>query len=188
MSYLYLFALIVGGGLLGASILLGGSDGDADVGDTEADLGGDPDLAVQAGFPSFLSSFLSLRFWTFFSAFFGLTGLTLRLLLHSVWLELPAAIVAGTAAAAGAAAVFRALSRDTGGETVSSRDYIGKTARVVVPIGTDSVGKVRVRVKGQSVDLLATGVDPEDFRGREEVLIVEMEGPRARVARLQDPS
>ena len=89
LIYAYIFALVLGGVLLGASFLLGGDhdadgdvdmDADADVDadvDADADIDGDADGGHDghgdvAGFFGVLGS---LRFWTFFTAFFGLTGL-----------------------------------------------------------------------------------------------------------------
>lgn len=202
LTYLYLFSVIVGGILLAASILLGGKDVDADAdADADLDVEGDADLEAEAeadggmdkdigghgDFAGFLYLFLSLRFWIFFLAFFGLTGIVLDVLglVSSELIGLALALAMGTAVGAGATGLIRMLSRDTSGEAVKSKDYVGKTARVLVPIEGERVGKVRVEIGGRSVDLLASGVEPDEgYGGKEEVLIVEMEGNRARVARL----
>lgn len=202
LTYLYLFSLIVGGILLAASILLGGKDVDADAdADADLDVEGDADLEAEAeadggmdkdvgghgDLAGFLYLFLSLRFWIFFLAFFGLTGIVLDVLglVSSELIGLALALAMGTAVGTGATALIRMLSRDTSGEAVESKDYVGKTARVLVPIEGERVGKVRVEIGGRSVDLLASGVEAgEGYEGKEEVLIVEMEGSRARVARL----
>lgn len=206
LIYIYLSSLIVGGVLLGASILLGGHDdadleagGDVDVdgdfeggfdadadADFEADGGLDQDVGGHGDLSGILFSFLSLRFWTFFLAFFGLTGLVLGGLdlVSSEWLGLGLALAMGLSTGFGAMTVIRKLSSDTTGRAVSSGDYVGKTARVVVPFEGQGVGKVRVDIKGSSVDLLASGLEEEGYDGKEEVLIVEMDGARARVARL----
>lgn len=201
LIYLYLFTLIVGAVLLGASILLGGhDDADADVdGDLDADADADADVEAGADkevsvgghgdVSGLLVMFLSLRFWTFFMAFFGLTGLSLDLLdlIGNPWATLAIATAMGLVTGGSAVAIIRALSKDTSGKAVESSDYVGKTARVIVPFEGSKVGKVRVDVKGSSIDLLASGLDEETFGGREEVLIVEMEGSRARVARVDGP-
>jgi len=194
LIYIYLFSLIVGAVLLGASILLGGQDADADGdldADADADGGLDKDIALDKDVGGagdafgFLTTFLSLRFWTFFLAFFGLTGLVLDLFgLVGSWIALVLALAMGLGTGAGAMAILRALAGETSGSVVESRDYVGKTARVVVPFRGINVGKVRVDVKGTSIDLLASGVDEDAYGKREEVLIVEMEGSRARVARV----
>lgn len=203
LIYIYLASLIVGGVLLGASILLGGhDDADLDVeGDADLDLDADADLDVEAeggldkdldvgghgDLSGILFSFLSLRFWTFFLAFFGLTGLVLGGLdlVSSPWLGLGLALGMGLGTGFGAMTIIRRLQSDTAGHAVSSSDYVGKTARVVVPFeGQKGVGKVRVDIKGNTVDLLASGLEDDGYDSKEEVLIIEMEGSRARVARM----
>ena len=198
LIYIYLASLIVGGVLLGASIVLGGQDdadleagGDLDLeadgldaGEVEAD--GELEPGGDGALSGVLVAFLSLRFWTFFSAFFGLTGLVLGGLglVASDLLGLGLALAMGLSTGLGATAVIRRLSADTSGRAVRSGDYVGKTARVVVPFEGRRVGKVRVDIRGNSVDLLASGFDEETYDGKQEVLIVEMDGSRARVARL----
>lgn len=225
---LYVFALVVGGVLLGASMFLGGdgdgdghpdggfADADADVdleaGDADVghDLGGHDhaDHALGHGHHGdahhpgvdaagagdalgfLLWSFGSLRFWTFFLAFFGLTGLALD------GLGLVPAGVVGPSLAVGtgllvawsALFVLRRLSTGSSSSHATARDYVGKTARVLVPVAPEGVGKVRVRIGGQDVDLLATTDDPAGFRSSEEALVIEVDGTRARIARVDELS
>lgn len=175
MIYLYVFTLVLGGVLVGASMLLGTHDdsGDGEV-ETESEIEG------------FLFGLLSVRYWTFFCAFFGLTGVVLDGLgLVSHW-----AIAALLSTAMGAAAGFgstwllRALSSDSSNSAASSSEMIGKTGRVLVPIGPELVGKVRIALRGTSVDMLALSIDGKTHPTRAEVLIVELDGTRVKVASL----
>lgn len=202
LTYLYLFALVLGGVLLGASILLGGDHGDAgaDAGvdvdaDVDADAGGDAHAGGHGtmdvgghGTPDFfLWTFRSIRFWTFFLAFFGLTGIALT------WLGLVESALVGLALSVGmglgtgfaAAAILRRLAADASGAVATSSDYVGKTARVVVPVRKGGVGKVRIQLRGTTVDVLATTDEEEDFGLRDEAMIIEMDGTRARIARVE---
>jgi membrane protein implicated in regulation of membrane protease activity len=180
--------------LLGASMLLGGGDGHGDAhGDAGTDAGHGTDGAASAdghdapgGFESFLVAFLSMRFWTFFLAFFGLTGVVL----DGLGL-VPSSTVAGVLALgmglfAGRGAVwFMARVRaDDSNSAASAKDYVGKTGRVLVAFGPGQTGKVRVEVRGSTMDLLATPIDDATFALREEVIVVEVEGTGAKVARL----
>ncbi|HJK89928.1 MAG TPA: NfeD family protein [Polyangiaceae bacterium LLY-WYZ-15_(1-7)] len=213
--YAYLGALVFGGVLLFSSILLGGhddgdfdADGDVDLdadldvdadadldldvdGDVDADVdhggGLSKDLQLDGGGADVFWALRSLRFWTFFLAFFGLTGMVLDGLglVDNPWVTLALALGMGGATGFGAAAAIRALSSDRTAEGAGSGDYIGKTARVVVPLRGGSVGKVRVEVKGSLVDVLAV-TDEGELTSEDEVLIIEMEGTRARVARIDD--
>jgi len=204
---IYVFALVVGGILLGASIFIGGGDdgdaagdqgagfdaeGDADFdpdGDAGKDLGPSPSGDAGGAVTFFLWSLGSLRFWTFFLAFFGLTGLAL----DGLGLVAPGivgpilSVGMGLVVGLGAMAALRALSGDRATSHASSRDYVGKSARVLLPVrGGGGVGKVRVRVAGTEVDLLATTDDPRGFDAREEALVIQVEGTRVRIARMDD--
>lgn len=189
LIYAYIAALIFGGVLLGASLLLGGHDADgpeldADGPDLDADADGlDKDLDFGAGGDAFWI-LRSVRFWTFFLAFFGLTGVVLEGLgLVSVaWITAVIAAGMGVLAGGSAATVFRVLANDQTSDAASSSDYLGKSARVLVPSKPGGVGRVRVEVKGQLVDLLATS--DEEIGTEDEVLVIEMDGTRARVARI----
>lgn len=194
LIYLYISSLIVGGLLLGGSILLGGDGHDGGGGGHDADLDADADADHDAADAShshgdasgYLTLFLSLRFWTFFLAFAGLTGLVLQGLgLVGPMFGLALALGMGAFTGYGAAASLRLLSKTEANSAVSSSDYIGKSARVLVPFGKGTKGKVRVRVRGEAIDMVATAVDDGDFSRREEVLVVEVDGTVARVARAQ---
>jgi len=183
LIYAYLFALVVGGVLLGASVLLGGHDG---VGEVSAD-GDIHDIGLGADF--LLWSLTSIRFWTFFLAFFGLTGLSLEGLglIDNSYVTLGLAIMTGLVTGYGAAGVIRWLSRDTSGVAATSSDYVGKSVRVVVPVQAGHTGKVRLQLKGQLVDVLAFADDDENFASKDEAMIIEMDGTRARIARVDEP-
>lgn len=187
--YLYIGALVFGGVLLGSSILLGGHD-DADIDgadfDKDIDFDGDKDVDLDGDIGIFWI-FRSLRFWTFFLAFFGLTGVLLQGfgLVASELVTLGLSIGMGSLVGISGAAAIRALMKDETADAAHEGDYIGKSAKVVVPVKAGGVGKVRVEVKGQMVDVLAT-TDGEAISADDEVLIVEMEGTRAKIARVDD--
>jgi membrane protein implicated in regulation of membrane protease activity len=205
MTPIYLFSLIVGGVLLAFSIILGGKDADLDA-DGDLDLDGDlsADLDADGGFDKgidldhstdigggdfdLLWMLKSVRFWTFFLTFFGATGVVLGGLgLVNSWiLTLAAAIGMGSLSGYGIAKTVRVLSADDAGAAAGKRDFIGKTARVLVPLSKDEAGQVRVQVKGSTVDLMATA--DTDFSKNDEVMIIEMHGGRARVAKFDAKS
>ena len=187
--YLYIGALVFGGVLLGSSILLGGHD-DADVDggdfDKDIDFDGDKDIDLD-GDVGICWVFRSLRFWTFFLAFFGLTGVVLDGLglIANPLVTLGLALGMGSLIGVGGAAAIRKLMSDESFEGAHEGHYIGTSAKVVVPIKPGGVGKVRVEIKGQQVDVLAF-TDGEAISSDDEVLIVEMEGTRAKIARVDD--
>jgi membrane protein implicated in regulation of membrane protease activity len=196
--YVYIAALVLGGVLLGASLLLGGHDADGpdadgpdvDGVDADAHVGLDKDLEVEKGVDvdggtDAFWILRSVRFWMFFLAFFGLTGVTLDGLglVQTPWITAVLSVVMGFFAGGGAATAFRVLSKDDTAEAPGANDYVGKSAKVLVAPKRGSVGKVRVEVKGQLVDLLATTDD--EIGADDEVLVIEMDGTRARIARLE---
>lgn len=188
LFYGYVFALIAGGILLGASIVLGGThEADGDVGGHGAEGAGHAGSEdhAPAAFGA-LAMLISLRFWTFFLAFFGLTGMVFTLFDLAPWLiTAVAAAVMGAAAGVGASLIVKQLSGRESNSASSSADYVGKTALVLVPIAKGQLGKVRLTLKGSTVDVLAASDEEPGFATKDEVLIVEMDGTTARIARLE---
>lgn len=200
LTYAYLASLVFGGVLIGASILLGGhDDADADFdGDADLDLDADADIDVDGdaaadkgsldvGDGANLFLFLkSLRFWTFFLAFFGLTGLVLDSggIVESELVAFVLALGMGIVTGVGTTSAIRALARDDASSAAHGGDYIGRTGRVIVPVRPGGVGRVRVEVKGQLVDVLATS--DEELASAEHAMIIEMDGTRAKLARVAD--
>jgi membrane protein implicated in regulation of membrane protease activity len=187
MIYLYLIALVVGGGLLGASIVLGGHDAPGhDVHGAEhlAPAGKEGPLG---GAESYLYWLVSVRFWTFFVAFFGLTGLVFDGLglVASQWVTLVIAVAVGTTSGSSAMLVLRKLTTDDANSAVETRDYVGRTGRVLVGFAAGGVGKVRLEVKGSSIDLLAMPEDDRSYSPNDEIIVVEMSGLHAKVAHVR---
>lgn len=198
----YMFSLALGGVLLGASILLGGKDGieansDTPDVDTEADVHADvhtevhpgggvsKDIEVGGSADFLVWSLTSVRFWTFFLAFFGLTGLVFdgfSLVPHEA-ISAVLAVGMGNAAGFGISYAMRVLSADDTSRVAESEDYVGKSARVLVAPKPGGVGKVRVDIGGNMVDVLAT-TDEAGVSNQDQVMIIEMEGTTARVAKV----
>src|SRR5271170_6716795 len=170
--YAYVALAVVGLVLLGASLMGAGHD--------QAIAHDD----VSADHASPASALLSVRVWTYLLAFGGATGVLLRTVGHAgePWSAIGAVSV-GAVAAMMARVVIGHASRAGASGTVHSRDLVGKTGAVIVPFGAGATGKIRVRVAGADVDVLATA-DGETLEPRDEVLIVELrEGGTALVTR-----
>ncbi len=185
MIHVYLFAFVLGGVLLVASILLGG---DAD-GDGALDVEGGGETAggtdSDSGSLGVVAALRSLRFWTFLTAFFGLTGLVLGGFdLAPPWITLALAVAVGAGTAAGAAAVLQWLQKEQSGAAAEAGDYVGKTARVIVGFKAGATGKVRVELRGAEVDLLARTDDEHGFSSGDAAVIIDIDDTVARVARL----
>lgn len=166
-----------------------GHDASADGHDADAHDGGSgKDLALADGHhgdgeASALTLFLSTRFWIFAALAFGMTGS----LIH--WLALAGtvatAIIAGcTGFGSGLMAVlaFRAVKRSANSSTGYASDAVGQVGRVIVDVEKGRMGKVRVELKGHSVDMLAI-TDESDLARGDAVLIEDVDGEVVRVSK-----
>jgi membrane protein implicated in regulation of membrane protease activity len=172
---LYTGAFLLGGILVAASALGAGKDADHDVG-SHAEPGGElaKDLAhVGAGANGVAAIVLSLRFWTFLLAAFGATGLLTEWLapsLPSLLLALPNGIAIG----AFAAWAVRRVANDTVSSALDARQMAGREAEVVLSVGPDKLGKVRLTHQGQLLELPATTAEQRRIERGERVLIVSV--------------
>jgi membrane protein implicated in regulation of membrane protease activity len=188
MLPLYLFALIVGGGLLLFSLVAGpgeGHDGDiethvdADAADS-GDLGGGDWIVLQ--------SFLSIRTLLYLLAGFGATGTLIDLLTGaSPVVSLLWAVLTGLVAAGLATAVYAWVRGTDSGDVPTEADYlVGMTAKVILPVVQGHRGKIVALHGDREVELLARLYGAEDAvcpRGSE-VVIVDVDGETALVTAL----
>ncbi|MBN2197297.1 MAG: NfeD family protein [Polyangiaceae bacterium] len=208
LGTLYIAALIIG---LGANLLqfvlagLGG-DVDADHGDVGADLDADADVsgevhgdisgdahsevvspAGQAGHDGIDGGFfplvLSLRFWTFGLLAFGLVAVPLHFLALAPEMLVP--VIAGAVGLPTGLAVswmFRALGRATSQSGADVTDAVGQVGRVLVPVARGARGKIRIQLRGQTIDYLAT-TDEDELEAGAEVLVSEVRSDQVHVCR-----
>jgi hypothetical protein len=199
----YIGAFLFGGLLLALSLFAGGGedadgDGHADGGhdghggaevDADADAhaghGGDDSHAHHVGGEgsAFLSTFASLRFWTFFFAFAGGTGTTLTLLGYGTVVTAVAAAVMGAVSGGFAAWAFRYLGSNQLSSSLSSEDWIGRTAKVVVPVSDTRPGKILLSFDDEVKELVALSAGASDgaIGVGEEVIVVSLHDGVARV-------
>lgn len=182
MLGIYLFALILGGGLLVFSVVGGDSDGhDASGHDAPGH-----DLAHH-GPGEILLGFFRPRNLVFFLAAFGLTGSALTWLGRASSLTLGAALGMGLAAWVINHALFAWLRRtDSAIDTLGDADLEGVSARVVLDVSPEHPGRVVCVVAGREQYVtarLASGVSDTLPAGRE-VVIVAVGGGVAQIAPL----
>jgi membrane protein implicated in regulation of membrane protease activity len=187
---IYLAALAFGGVLLIATLLGGHGHADHHAGDHDQDQDHPHDHDVgPAARAALVLPFLSLRFWTFGLAFFGLTGAVL----HGLGSTSPliAAVLAaalGLALGYGAARLFQTLARETVGQLAPDGGHVGREGKLLLPVARGQRGKVRVTAGGAAVDLLAESDDERPLPAGTTVLIVAMRGTVALVERSPTPS
>jgi membrane protein implicated in regulation of membrane protease activity len=179
LNHVYLGAVAFGVTLLVASFLMGGKDTDhAGQGDGgHAHDGGELGLGW--------APVTSLRFWVFLFAFGGGAGLALTALGSSELVAGIGALVIGWAAGAVAVAVVRHLSRHSVSSELGAADVVGATGTLVLPVGPDRPGKVRVELKGRTEDYVARIVEDggELPAGSPVLIVAEAEGGSLLVAR-----
>ncbi len=164
MLTVYLAALAFGLVLIGASVFQGDGGGH-DSGDGDADGHGEGHGDADHG--AFLTNLLSLRFWTYALGAFGMAGTALSLLGVSAGVHVPASVVLGFVVGAGVAALFRSLGRGSATSPASTEAFLGTEGEVVLPLLPDGLGKIRLHVGDQDVEVPArTGGLPIEIRER----------------------
>lgn len=175
MSAIYWFALIVGGGLLAATLL-----------DDPFDLLGDGGVGDGAGEPSRL---LSLRLLTNFLFAFGAAGLLAGLIPGLGPIAVPlTALTVGVLAGLAVSAMFGYVQRTATGEREGEESFVGCIGRVVLPVTTSQPGRVMVTRGSREFELRARLFQGESFEGEigRSVVVVEMTDGTALVAPLED--
>jgi membrane protein implicated in regulation of membrane protease activity len=190
MMLIYLICLVVGGTfvLLAAIGGLDGADVAADVdveltADTSADMD-DVDVCTLNTPPPGSQHkqrpwrpFLSLRFWTFFLCFLGLTGVLISWGQSALasWVIAVIAIFMGLVCGTIAASVLRSLSRNSVSSLTRPEELTGQIGIVEIPFDADSRGKVRLSLRGSTVGFFAFTQEARAFQPGESVLVVGLE-------------
>jgi membrane protein implicated in regulation of membrane protease activity len=166
MLPVYVFAAILGGGLL----LLGMLGGDGDLGD-----GMDVDSGVGSK-PGGWTHVFSFQTGAYAMAAFGLTGAALTLLgaasLPTLGLAAGMGVVAGTLVGL----VFDWLRRNQSGFAETSDHYIGGIGRAEVRIPSGGRGRIELVHRGRSFTLPATSTRGEIDRHETVVVIDVVDG------------
>lgn len=178
MTTIYLVAVAFGATLLLASLLLGGKDVDAD-GDA-IDVG---DVANGIAW----APVTSLRFWVFLLAFGGGAGFALTKLGSSEVVAGVGALGIGWAAGALAVVVIHKIGKHSVSSDVTGAELVGATGTLVLPVGAERPGKVRVAVKGRSEDFVAKLVEEgmELPSGTQVLIVAEGERGALLVAKVE---
>lgn len=181
MLSFYLGCLAFGGVLLVASMFGGHGDHGADHGGGDHDHGhGD---GHHHGSGTSLLPLLSLRFWTFALAFFGLSGAVLTGVGAGAALTAVASGGFGLGAGYGAARLLQALAHRPVGLIAGAQAHIGREGKLLLPVDRQQRGKIRISVGGLASDLLAETEGDEPLPAGATAIIVGMRGNVALVER-----
>ncbi len=200
----YLGSLAFGGVLILASLVFGDSDVDADAdvdvdADFDADFDADADIDhdIDAGemvhiddpadmVVSRWNPILSMRFWTFALATFGLTGTLLTMIGTPAIVTGVLAFAMGLGLGIGTAWMFHKLSREQISSKTTLSGIRGVHATVLLPLRPEGMGKVRLLVDEQQVDVLARTTTGTTLDAKSTVLVVNIEDGIANVTCLPE--
>jgi len=211
MLNIYMAAGSCGLILLLATILLGDSDVEADIDadvDFDADLDLDADIDLDADAEIDLAGaaeidalstaelsqtpdqpskrklylpFLSIRFWTYSLAIFGVTGFVLDKAGHSETVHIPLSLSLGIGVGWFAAWVFHKLKNTTVDSSANIDQIRGQDGVVVISVGPNKTGKIRMHIKEQDIELTAHTQQDQLLEIGTRVLVVKSENGQADV-------
>lgn len=186
MLTLYILCLVIGGVFVALAALAGldGVDFDSDF-DPDIELRDQSNSSNNSENSLFRRSrssklglpFLSLRFWTFGGCFFGLTGVILSFLtptLSTLWIAM-IAIIMGAFCGTAMVWILRSLRKQQADSLVRSQDLLGLAGIVELPFDRQSRGKIRIAVKGSTVEFMAMTTDETPFNLGDKVFVVGRE-------------
>lgn len=166
MLSVYWAAFGLGGIFLILTTFVGADhDSDGDTGDYDASgdsLHADMDHAhvdhgdvTHPGILDVLFLVFSVRFWSFFTGFFGLTGVGMYYIHGPGIVTLLTAIGMGFVAGFSISYLFKVMSRSNVSSDITTSDILGRRGKIVVPVAPDDDGKIRLVIKGQIIDRIA---------------------------------
>lgn len=194
MNTIYLFCAIVGGGLMVFSAVsagMGHGHGDADLdfdSDTDASASDFDNGGQKGGFENLVAwiPFTSLRFWIFALGTFGLMGWVCTF--FNLSKEPTIAIASGATGFAVGTTVsilWRLFTTKMTGDYIGANDFCGVEGRVLVTVSPNSLGKVRVTVKGDIIDLIAKNREGLTISQNANVVVTDFEDNIAYVMPLE---
>jgi hypothetical protein len=184
MLGLYVFAAVLGGGLLLLSQLTG-HDGDGGAGHH-----GDVSDFGAHGPAELLFGFFRPRNFIFFLAAFGITGTLLTVTGSGSPVVLGLSVLMGVLAMGLTHGVFTWLRRsDSAADTLADADLEGGVGRVVLPVRPGERGRIACVVGDQEMHVIArlTEGAQEALETGREVVVIRMIDGEAEVAALEPP-
>lgn len=166
MITLYIFAAVLGGGLLLIGMMGGEADG-TDVVDADVDLGGKVSAWTHA---------FSFQTAAYALAAFGLTGTALTWVGAPTLMVLLASVVMGLVGGTFVGFVFGWLKQNQSGFAESSDQYIGGVGKTEIRIPSDGRGRIELVHRGRAFTLPAVSTGGEIDRSETVVIIDVVDG------------
>jgi membrane protein implicated in regulation of membrane protease activity len=175
-----MLSVYIGAGVIGVAMILFGAvsglfDSHFDLGHDTPDHPGEVDLG--------LIPFLSLKFWTYFFAGFGLLGIVL-----TVFKLVPATQVilfsAGMGIVLGMSVhiLMRYARKNQSGFVPSVGDIQGASGKVLVVIRPSEEGKVRLNIGGEQIDFIALSETGDEIPVGSKIVVTGRNNTTVRVA------
>ena len=181
MLLVYAVSAIVAGVLVALSVMGAGHDADHDI-----HLDAHHDTDGHEGSGGHWLPFFSLRFYTYFFAAFGTTGLLLHFLTKTesglgIWISAIVGLLSGL----GVSLAIRLLRLSETSGSAKEQDVLGKQGEVLVAIRGKTPGRVRCEVRGDIIDYTAITEEDGDIEAGQQVVVVSMENGVAQVMRTE---
>lgn len=151
-------------------------------GDVHVDLHADGGHGESGQGGGYWLPFFSLRFYTYFFAAFGTTGLLLHYLTQAdpnltAWISGVVGLLCGLSVSI----VIRLLRLSETGDSAKDKDVLGKEGEVLVTIRGTTPGRIRCIVRGDIIDFLAVTEGQETIEVGRPIVVVSMDNGRAQV-------
>lgn len=169
----------------GMEVDVGHADLDVAHGDLHVESG-HADATTVHGSASALSTWISVRFFVYFAATFGVFGLlATRGAGLETWTAFAIAVVAGGLVGQAVHQLIRFIRRTSGDSTTRPEDYVRRLGRVTAPILHPRQGEVSIQVRGteRCVPAIAVGQTHEFKIGDQVVVVAYQAGVAQIVAR-----
>jgi membrane protein implicated in regulation of membrane protease activity len=189
MQTIYWFCALVGGGFVLLSAL-GGLDGpnfdmdwDSDVEWVDPNKSRSQHRLNRRGLRfavRIVENLRSIKFWTFGTCFFGLTGLTLTYTQAALSTTLILLIALGMGFGMGitASSLLLMMRRRQVNSLIQPDELVGVLGSVEVPFDRNSRGKIRIQLKDSIMEFSAFTNDPKPLKAGEQVVVISMENNR----------
>ena len=114
-----------------------------------------------------------------------MTGTVLTLLWPNPFLVAAMATFVGSFAGFGITKFLHIADTGVGGRVTTENDFRGVTAKVVLPVASARLGRVRFKMKGRTVEMMASTEESATLQPGTECLVIAVEEGVAQVVALE---
>ncbi len=194
MLTFYFIFLIIGGALLGISLLTGtdsdfaddASHFDFDGDNSDVTIHDSPELYQDGSVNDSADAIklFSFRNLVYFAAFFGLTGTILTLMHSSTIISLISSLSLGAFSFIFGHKLMKYLKATETGQGINLKSLVGKQGFVSLPMKRGTFGKIILEQGGQTIELkaeIADVAESDSFKSHENVIIISINNNIAQI-------